>query len=343
MKYKFAALVLLAVLLFAPLRSAAASGPQFDGQVIFGQSYTLASGETLTGDLLVFGGTAEIQEGATVQGSVVLFGGDLIIHGEVSGDVSATGARVTLGPTAHIGGDLVTVGATLDRADTARVDGQVYNTATSWGDTTAEPMPTPEAVPPQPERPEFHFDFGILGSVMNTIWQSLGLAGLAMLAMLFLARQAERVAQAAVDQPLIAGGIGLLTLLVAPLALVILSLTLVLFPIALLAVIALLVAGLFGWIALGYEVGQRLTKALHWSWHPSLSAGLGILILSLASAALMGIPGLNCVGWILPAIASLAGFGAVVMTRFGTQSVAVQAEKSAETLSSSDAGGANPA
>jgi len=340
MKVKFFAFLLLLVSLFVPLRSAAAGGPQFDGQVIFGESYTLVSGETLVGDLLVFGGTAEIQEGATVQGDVVLYGGDLIIDGEVTGDVSATGARVTLGPTAHIGGDLITVGATLERADTARVDGQVYNTATSWSDTTVEPTPVPEIVPPKPEKPDFNFH--VVGSIANAIFQALGLTGLAMLLMLFLARQTERVAQAAVAQPLIAGGIGLLTSLVAPVALFILSITIILLPVALLAMLILLVAGLFGWIALGYETGRRLTQALHWNWHPSLFAGLGTLILSLASAALMGIPGLNCIGWILPVLAALVGFGAVVMTRFGTQAVGMEAEKPAEGIPSPD-GGPNPA
>ncbi len=348
MKFKFSALILLAALVFVPLRSAAASGPQFDGQVIFGESYTLADGETLTGDLLVFGGSADIQEGATVNGSIILFGGDLTVDGEVAGDVSATGATVTIGPSAHIGGDLITIGATLDKADTAQVDGQIYNTATSWEGVNQVETPGPTEAPEQPEpqqpvTPNFRFDFGILGSIMNTIWQSLGLAGLAMLVMLFLAPHAERVARAAIGQPLIAGGIGLLTVIVAPIALVMLAVTIFLIPVALIAAVALVVAGLFGWIAIGYEIGLRLTKAFHWDWHPAFSAGLGVLTLSLASAALTGIPGLNCVGWVVPVAVGLAALGAVVMTHFGTQAVAVQVEKAPETPPSSEAGGQNPA
>ncbi len=334
MKLKSAALMLLAALIFVPLHTAAASGPQFDGQVIFGQTYTLAGGETLSGDLVVFGGAAEIQEGAVVKGNVVLFGGALTVDGEVTGDVSVTGGLVTLGPAAHIGGDLITVGATLNKAETARVDGQIYNTATSWGGVRQSGTPEPAETPAPPETPtpvvpNFRFDFGFLGNILTAIWQALGLAGLAMLVMLFLAPQAGRVAQATVEQPLIAGGLGVLTLLVAPLALVLLTITILLIPVAALAAIALGAAWLFGWIAVGYEVGQRLTKALHWNWHPSLLAGLGVFILSLASAALTGIPGLNCIGWIVPVLVSLVGLGAVIMTRFGTQAVAPQTEKAA--------------
>ncbi|MBE3040075.1 MAG: hypothetical protein IMZ62_14855, partial [Chloroflexi bacterium] len=71
---KIASLVLLAMLVFVPMQSAVAKGTSFDGQVIFGQSYTLKNGETLSGDLLVFGGTATLEEGGTVNGNVVLFG-----------------------------------------------------------------------------------------------------------------------------------------------------------------------------------------------------------------------------------------------------------------------------
>ena len=66
---KIAALVLLALLVFLPAQPAAAKGTSFDGQVIFGQSYTLKSGDTLSGDLVVFGGAALIEEGATAQGN----------------------------------------------------------------------------------------------------------------------------------------------------------------------------------------------------------------------------------------------------------------------------------
>ena len=53
LKLKLVALLLLAVLVFVPLQSAAAKGP-LDGRVIFGQSITLKSGESINGDLVVF-------------------------------------------------------------------------------------------------------------------------------------------------------------------------------------------------------------------------------------------------------------------------------------------------
>jgi hypothetical protein len=95
-----------------------------------------------------------------------------------------------------------------------------------------------------------------------------------------------------------------------------------LIPAALVAIVALVVAGAFGWITIGYEIGLRFTKAIHQEWHPALSAGLGTFALSLIAAALTGIPVLNCVGWLIPFLLGVAGLGAVIMTRFGTQAVA---------------------
>ena len=143
--------------------------------------------------------------------------------------------------------------------------------------------------------------------------------------MLFLAPHADRVAHAVLAQPLTAGGLGLLTVVVAPITFILLTITIILIPVVALAVVALVVAAVFGWIAIGYEIGQRFTTAIHQNWHPAFSAGLGVFALTLVSSALTGIPVLNCVGWLVPFLLGLAGLGAVIMSRFGTQTVVAPA------------------
>src|SRR5512144_1903617 len=81
--FKLVSVLLLALLFILPARPAHASNGHFDGQVIFGQFYTLKSGDTLDGNLLVFGGSATIEKDATVNGSIVLFGGSLTVNGTV--------------------------------------------------------------------------------------------------------------------------------------------------------------------------------------------------------------------------------------------------------------------
>lgn len=321
--FRVVSILSLALLLFLPLQSAGAANAVLEGQVIFGQSFTLKSGDSLSGDLLVFGGSASIEKGATVNGSVVLFGGNLTVDGTVTGDVAITGGSVSLGSAAHISGNLTTVAASLDRAEGSQVDGQIYNTATSWigsGQNGNIPLPTQPIVP---VIPAVKFGFEPLLSVLNGIGQSLGIAILAMLLMLFLAPHADRVAHAIIAQPLTAGGLGLLSVIVTPIAVVLSVITLILIPLAPIIVIAVVAAAVFGWIAIGYEVGQRFTKAIHQNWHPAFSAGLGTFALTLVARILTGIPVLNCIGWLIPFVLGMAALGAVIMTRFGTQAASV--------------------
>ncbi|MEK7278712.1 MAG: hypothetical protein AAB427_15280, partial [Chloroflexota bacterium] len=44
----------------------------YDDIVIFGDDFTLASGQTIDGDLIVFGGNAVIEQGAVVTKGVVV-------------------------------------------------------------------------------------------------------------------------------------------------------------------------------------------------------------------------------------------------------------------------------
>ena len=327
---KLFSLMLLAVLVFVPLHSAAAQG-LMEGRVIFGQSFTLKSGESLDGDLVLFGGSATIEEGATVNGNAVLFGGNLVIDGEVTGDAAIVGGSMTLGAKAHIHGDLSTVGASLDRKDGSQIDGQIFNTATgsvSDGNNGSSPVP-PTAIPPSIVVPEIHFDpFQSVWSVANAFGEALAIAVLAMLLMLFLAPHADRVAHAVLVQPLTAGGLGLLTIVAGVVALIalgilsILVVTLIItVPLIIIVPIAVGMAALFGWIAVGYEIGQRFVKVIHQEWHPAFTAALGTFALTLVSRALTDIPVLNLVGWLAPFLVGLAALGAVVMTRFGTQTV----------------------
>lgn len=305
---KLLSFFLLLALIFAPIQSASAKGLA-EGKVIFGDTYTLKSGETLNGDLVVFGGSANIEKGAKVEGNAVVIGGSLVVNGEVAGDVAVVGGAVTLGAESRVRGNLSTVGAMLTRTEGSQVDGEIFNTATSWQDRengTQTPLPTPSV----------QINFQPFWTVVNVIGQALALGILAMLVMLFLAPHTQRVGQAIVGQPVIAGMLGLLTVVLAPLALVLLIITILLIPVALVAVIALALAAVFGWIAIGLEIGERFSTAIKQQWHPSLAAGLGTFLLALV-ANIIGL--IACVGWLAPFLVTMLGIGGVIMTRFGAR------------------------
>ena len=316
MKKIMYALMLLALLLLPVGSAYALTKNVLDGRVVIGQDFTLKSGETLEGDLVVIGGQATVESGTAVNGDIVIIGGSLKLDGKASGDAVVIGGLASLGENASLAGNMVTLGGSLQKAESAVIQGDVITNMPA--PTIQIPVPSGPTTPQTPPTPRFDFTFNPIWRVANVFFQAVALAALAMLLTVFLHPQLDRVAQAIVGQPFMAGSLGLLTTFLAPITLVILIVTLILIPVALAAVILLVLAWLFGVIALGMEVGDRFTKAVHQTWAPVLSAGFGTFLLAIVVGALNLVP---CIGWMAGVLVGLVGIGAVVMTMFGTRSV----------------------
>jgi len=312
LKMSFTLLFILALVLI-PTQNVHASA-LLDGRVVFGDNFTLKSGETLTGDLVVVGGSAIVEENATVRGDLVVVGGSLTLDGAVIGDSAIIGGSAVLGATAVIKGDLVTVGGAVNQDPGARVEGQVVTNVPAPDIRIPEMPSVPRVtVPPQPN---FSFDFNPVARAMQVLFTAILLAALSMLATLFLGPQMERVSQVATSQPIIAGSFGLLTMVLLPFLVVILAVTILLIPVSLLVVVVAAFAWLFGVIALGAEVGERFTSAINQSWAPALTTGFGTFLLMLVSGGIGMVP---CVGWFVPFLVAMLGVGGVVLTIFGTR------------------------
>jgi hypothetical protein len=306
-------LLVLLTFVLLPTRPAHASSGALDGQVVIGHDFILKSSETLDGDLVVIGGEVAIEHGALVKGDVAVIGGGLRLEGQTTGSAVVIGGPVSVGAQASIGGDVVTLGGSLQRAEGAQITGNIVSS-----------LPAPTLVLPRAEMstrpispaPALRFDFGSLGAAAALLFQAIGLAAVAMLLAAFLHPQLDRVAQAVIKQPFAAGSIGLLTIFLAPIAVVILAVTLILIPVAVAAVILLALAWLFGVVALGMELGDRLKQALHRTWEPVLVAGIGAFVLAIVVGAVAWLP---CIGWLAPVLVGLIGLGAAVITLFGTR------------------------
>ncbi len=318
---KLIILMLLLSLAFLPVNSAYAkglSGNLLDGRVIFGDNYTLESGDSLTGDLVVFGGNVTIEEDATVEGDTVVIGGNVTLDGTVEGSIVIIGGATHMGETSIVQSDLVTIGGSLSRDPGAEIRGEVVTNIPA-PDIQIPDVPSPPRVPDvpnPPSTPRINFDFNPVGDFLRMIFTAISVSLLAMLASLFLQPQIEKVSQAVVGQPVIAGSIGLLTGVMAPVVLVILTITIILIPVTILAAIILALAWLFGLIAIGTEVGERFTRAINQTWAPPLTAGMGTFLMMLVVGGIGIIP---CIGWMATSLVALLGIGGVVLTLFGTQ------------------------
>ncbi len=271
-----------------------------DQGLVIGQNYTLNSGNTLNHDLTVIGANAVLDQGSTVNGDVAVIGGNLSINGQVNGNVSAIGSDVSLDDHAVVTGSVDSVGASVHKSSQARVEGKTVN------NLPATPRITTL------HTPAMQVSFDPITAPLMAIFQALALAALAVVLNLFAPRHMERAGRAAVDAPAASGGVGCLTILV----LVVMAITLILLPVSLLGFLAVGIAALFGWLALGLLVGRQIAVLLKQPWSDPVNAGAGTLVITLLASLLSIIP---CIGWIGGALAGLVALGAAVLTRFGTQ------------------------
>ena len=312
MKRKLIASLVLVSLLAVLLPTAAFAAGPADGRVVFGDTYTLQAGEIQDGDLIVLGGNVDLHQGSTVQGSILVMGGNVNAAGEVTGDVSILGGNADLASTAHIRGDVSSVGGSLHRDDGAQVDGQVYR-------GQGMDVPYDFRFGPSIVRPSVSSWSSSLSPVFALLWfglRVLVMAALAVLVVIFWPNPTQRVAHAAVAKPFDAAGLGCLTLIIGLPALAVLLVTVLLSPLSLLGVLVLVLAGVFGWVALGLEVGRRLGQAFNWDLHPAAEAGIGGLLMTLVVGGVGLIP---CVGFAVSLVVVCLGLGAVMLTRFGSR------------------------
>jgi cytoskeletal protein CcmA (bactofilin family) len=312
---KMTTLVLLLAFLCIPASTVHAKGLQ-DGRVIFGDNFTLDGGDTLTGDLVVFGGNVTIENEAVIKGDMVVIGGNVNLDGMVEGSAVIIGGSMNMGETSLVEGDLVTVGGSLQRDSGSQVEGDVVSNIPA-PDFQIPDFQVPDVpTPPTPVQPDVKVNFNPLVDFLQMLVTAVALALLAMLGSLFLQPQIERVAQTIVKQPVIAGSFGLMTSVLAPIVLVILAVTIILIPVVILAAAVLALAWLFGIIAIGFEVGDRFTKAINQTWAVPLVAGFGTLLMMLVVGGIGMVP---CVGWFVPFLVALIGIGGVTLTVFGTR------------------------
>lgn len=294
------ALVLLIVL----GRPVLAQGGE-DGRVILGEDFTLPTDHRLDGDLVVFGGDVDLEPGSTVRGAVLVFGGEVHIAGRVDGDVLAFGGDVTLAESAVVGGNVLSTNG-YERHPGAIVNGQVIDSGGHDGvQIPARPQPVYSGWP---------WEMDWVWHTWQSVLGALAMVVIGVVVVLLVPGLTRTAGETLVSYPVQSTFVGLLAGLVTSVAIVLLTITCLGIPVALLLSIALAVAVLFGWIAAGLVLGERLLVALNPEVRsqPPVAVAAGLVIL-----ALIGL--LPCLNWLLGILVGTWGLGAVVLTRFGSR------------------------
>ena len=221
---------------------------------------------TVEGDLSVVGGNVVVGETGTVTGDVDGASGSVRIEGDVGGTVSVGAGTLFVGPDAVIAGDLnagagsidiagtvggdVEVGTeTLVLQETAVIEGDLRYGAEEFVDEGAtvegEIIQTDAGFDPVPTPPGWMLT--VYGFLVNLL--------LGVLLLLVFPVASNGIATEARSEPIFVGAIGLVVLVAVPLVLVLLVLTLIGIPLAIVGAIlfALLlwIASIYGRFAVG--------------------------------------------------------------------------------------------
>lgn len=284
-----------------------------ESKVVFGGEFSLKNGEILNGDLVIFGGDVELQEGSEVRGNIAFFGGKLACFGDVAGDIVGFGGEIQLQRTAEVAGDVILFGSVYQKQEGAKVVGEVMQFESI--------RPFAAVYPFRVELP--NFDWLARGWMRwgGFLFRVFAWSALAILAGLLIPTPLERITNAIRSQAVIAGFVGLISVIVISVGIILLAVTLILSPIAFLGFLLAALGWFLGVLALGLETGRRLTELFGQSWSLPITAGVGTFVLVLI---VNGISTLTpCIGWVIPFTVGLVGFGAVILTQFGLKEVIV--------------------
>ncbi|WP_342381839.1 hypothetical protein NVS55_19790 [Myxococcus stipitatus] len=265
---------------------------------------------------VVYGGNLVVK--GSVENDAVAFGGNLIIHGHVSGDAHAFGGNVILKNGASVEGDVSSFGGNVEREDQSHVEGSINtfggaNIASIVDGEIRKGLKEglKEARNPGADRDhsdddEDNDNGGGLASLILTF---AVLFGLGFLGQMFVPNRMKLLGDEIRARPLQSGLTGLFGMLAMIPLTVVLCVTIIGIPAAVLLWMAAPLAVALGFAAVASEVGARI-PVMRGRKTQAIVLALGLLVtLVVGSVPVVGI--------IVSSLVALVGLGAVIRTRFG--------------------------
>lgn len=288
---------------------AAAQSVTIDGEVdgsVFGAGRDISVSSSRIGrNLIGAGATIDLNPGARVGQNVMAAGEQVKLAGSVGRD--ALGAAENIEVSGAIAGALTGYANGITLLAPARIDGNVTAYLPQADHLTVSPSAVVggevKTIPSGPHRQESRYATG--GFYMLQLLRFA--AALVTGAILFaLVPRMRRVAPASAGDALVAGGVGLVTLVATPIIAVLVAITVVGIPIA--------VAGMFVWgvgiylakVVVAHFVGARLVETSGNARHFTLALAVGLLLV----IVLVNLP---FVGGVLNFLLTILGLGLLVL------------------------------
>jgi hypothetical protein len=303
-----------------------AQGPEEKVSLV--DQYQLRDGQVHDGSLTVMAREVTFAEGSVVNGDVsIISPGDVILDGQINGNVSILARNTNLGEHLAISGNLTICSQNSSQSPAASIRGNQSTGCNQLGSVLrgvtrgSAGLRELEGLWGDPgEHP--------IVSIFRTIFTALAVAALAALGAAIFPRQVNRMTGTAMTTFATMTLVGFLSMGVV-FAITIVYLLSIVFTLGL-TCLAIPVVGfgwlvvgaalITGWIAVSAPVGTMVLHRLKIYPTPMVAAAVGTLVTTLAQGLLGMVPCLNVISWLAVVVLGSAGFGAVLLTRFGTRS-----------------------
>ncbi|MCP3100514.1 polymer-forming cytoskeletal protein, partial [Myxococcus sp. K15C18031901] len=275
-----------------------------------GQSLEVKAGQTVR-SAVVYGGNLTVD--GHVEDDAVAFGGNLEIRGVVEGDAHAFGGNVILKPGAHVEGDVSSFGGTVEREDGSDVEGSINtfggaNIGRIVAGELKKGLKEPHDTGHNAHRGSDDDDDNE-GGLAGFILTFAVLFGLGFLGQMFFPTRMKQLGDEIRARPMQSGLTGLLGLIAMVPLTVVLCITIIGIPAALVLWMAAPLAAALGFAAVASELGTRL-PVMRGRKTQAVVLALGLLVLLVVGA-------IPVFGVIVSFLAAMVALGAVIRTRFG--------------------------
>jgi hypothetical protein len=246
-------------------------------------------------DRVNVGGSVHILPGETVKDAVAI-GGSLKIEGQVTGDAVCIGGSLSITSTAEVYGDAVCIGGSLHIDPNAKVHGDKVTVGSIPGVNFGNLFGK-------------GFAWGSLFYVI-TIFSIIYLC-VTILLVVLVPERLQLISDMVEQSPGKSFATGCAAAILLIPLLLFLLITCIGIPLIPVVIIVAIVAWLLGYASIALVIGRKLVDTFKWQIQTLLwIALLGVLVLILVKF-------IPCIGWLLVFILELAGFGAVILTKFG--------------------------
>jgi cytoskeletal protein CcmA (bactofilin family) len=293
-------------------RSAWLSGGDVTVSAPVGRDLYMAGGDlrlesVVYGRLRAAGGNVRVARAALVDGSASLAGGSIEVDGGIGRDLRAYGESIVINGV--IGGDVELAGERIRIGPDARIAGKVEYRSGRPIEIDPEATIGRGITEMQKER-RWMRNIGRGTTIMGTTF-SFGLLLIGALMLLALPRFTRESAGKLRGRPAVAAVVGCVMLVGVPLMILLLVLTIIGIPLALLFAFGYVVLMLFGYLIAAIFVGDTVLERL--SPTKALSVGWRILFLLLALVLIAVVRQIPVVGGLIVALLFVAGIGAFTM------------------------------